>query len=115
MGYYTDHTLQTTNANTSKILSDLYEKMEAGSLDFDTEIFYAVDKYGEFYDSTKWYDYETEMSAISRLYPDVIFELSGKGEEAGDLWKAYFKNGKIQRCPAEITYDEYDENKLEVL
>ncbi|PFE80041.1 hypothetical protein CN333_00155 [Bacillus thuringiensis] len=115
MGYYTAHTLDAKNVDISEILSDLREKMEAGSLDFHTDIFYAVNTNGEYYNETKWYDHETEMSAISRLYPDVIFELSGEGEESGDLWRDYYKNGKIQRCPAKITYDEYDESKLEVL
>ncbi|MBG9520248.1 MULTISPECIES: hypothetical protein [Bacillus cereus group] len=112
MGYCTFYTLDAKNADISNVLRDLREKMEADSLDFHTDIFYAVTISGEYCDETKWYNHETEMSAISRLYPDVIFELSGEGEGSGDLWRDYYKNGKIQRCPAKITYDEYDESKL---
>lgn len=109
------YTLDAKNDVISSILSDLREKMEADSLDFHTDIFYAVTISGECLDETKWYNHETEMSAISRLYPNVIFELSGEGEEGGDLWRKYFKNGRVQRCYAEINYSEYDENRLEVL
>ncbi|MGN4664765.1 hypothetical protein ACTFRP_02525 [Bacillus cereus group sp. MYBK234-1] len=112
MGYYTTHTLNAKNEDISKILSDLREKMEAGVLDFHTDIFYALQMDGNYYDAVKWYNYENEMSAISRLYPEVVFELTGEGEESGDLWRDYYKNGKVQSCITKITYDEYDESKL---
>jgi hypothetical protein len=41
-----------------------------------------------------------------------VFELIGEGEEAGEMWKKYFKNGKLQTCKATITFDRYDESKL---
>ena len=28
------------------------------------------------------------------------------------LWEAYFKNGKVQKSNAKITYPKYDETKL---
>ena len=36
-----------------------------------------------------------------------------KGEDDGDLSNTYFKNGKFQLCGAVITYDDYDESKLQ--
>lgn len=65
-------------------------------------------------DYHKWYDYKDDMKIISLKYPYVLFELSGEGEESGDVWKCYFKNGKYQHCKGEITieYDPYDETKL---
>lgn len=65
------------------------------------------------YDSFKWYNHEEDMLEVSRAFPDTLFELHGEGEEPGDLWRKYFKNGKIQRCPAQITYEEYNESKLQ--
>jgi hypothetical protein len=61
---------------------------------------------------TYWDNYDMDMRGISKDYPDVIFELSGEGEESGDIWKKYYVNGKIQKCKARIVFDEFDEKKL---
>ena len=65
------------------------------------------------YDSMKWYNHDADMLHISRLWPDVVFRLEGNGEEKWDWWVKYYKNGKIQTCRAKITFDEFDEQKLE--
>ncbi|AYK07744.1 hypothetical protein [Brevibacillus laterosporus] len=59
-----------------------------------------------------WYVHEADMVQMSLKFPDILFELTGDGEDTDDLWRKYFKNGKIQRCPAIITYDAFDESKL---
>lgn len=59
-----------------------------------------------------WYDDEKEMAELSKQFPDILFTLSGSGESAEDLWKKYFRNGLVQRAPARIIYDEFDERKL---
>lgn len=63
---------------------------------------------GLFEDTCKWYEHEEDMKKVSSNYPDVIFTLEGEGEEAGDMWKKYFMNGKMQSCKAVITYPEFD-------
>ena len=60
-----------------------------------------------------WYDHEEDVKEFSKKHPEIIFELNGTGEESGDMWIKYFKNGKVQSCYAQITYEPYDENKLE--
>ena len=63
-------------------------------------------------DVFKWYEHNGEMLELSEQFPETVFCLSGKGEESGDLWKSYYKNGKMQYCPARIVFDEFDESKL---
>ena len=64
-------------------------------------------------DSVTWYNHEQDIKELSLLYPDCVFTLYGDGDDSEDMWYKYFKNGKMQACYANITYDEYDEKKLE--
>lgn len=67
---------------------------------------------GNSIDRMKWYDWKRDLLEMSKKYPFVIFLLTGEGEENGDMWKAYFLNGKCQVANAIITYDEFDVKKL---
>ncbi len=60
----------------------------------------------------KWYDWEEEMTAFSVLLPEHFFTITGFGEENGDIWRAYIKNGKIQLTEAKIIFEEFDEGKM---
>jgi len=66
-----------------------------------------------FDDTIKWYNWERDIREYSKRYPEVLFTLSGEGEEPDDLWQAYFKDGKMQHCQAVITYPPFDEEELE--
>jgi hypothetical protein len=68
--------------------------------------------YDPFVKSCKWYNHEVDMRIISKEYPDVVFELHGEGEQAGDMWIKYFKNGLCQVANAIISFDKYDATKL---
>lgn len=59
-----------------------------------------------------WYNYENEMKELSKKFPEALFKLHGEGEENGDIWDKYFKNGKMQVCKAAMTIPPYDESKL---
>ena len=60
----------------------------------------------------KWYECFEDMKDFSLKFPGVVFKMHGEGEERGDFWDAYFKDGKGQDCPADILYPIYDETKL---
>lgn len=101
MGYYTDYKLETNKqVDTDKLVEDL-ESVTGYSWDSSLE------HYG-----IKWYDALDHMKTISTMYPDVLFTLDGEGEESGDIWTAYFKNGKMQYEKAVIQTMPFDESKL---
>ena len=53
------------------------------------------------------------MKTFSEKYPLVLFIISGEGEESGDLWKAYIRNGMMQRAQATFAFEECDASKME--
>lgn len=74
---------------------------------------YAIDEDGDSVQSTKWYEYKKDFVAFSSRYPDIIFIVTRKGEESGDIEKSYFKNGRQWSTKAKIVFDEFDESKLQ--
>lgn len=66
---------------------------------------------GHYY-QIKWYDCRKNMLAVSLLFPEEILIISGEGEEQGDTWQAYFKNGKYIELRPEIVFPEFDESML---
>lgn len=140
MGYYTSHKLivhapEGKPVNEKAILAELKKKntperdaellkqlkdkpLTAGEIIKELreqyeDAFYALTETGGTTDSVKWYDHEQHMREFTKKHPTVLFELSGEGEEAGDFWKEYYLNGKMQHCKGEITFAPYDEKKLE--
>lgn len=67
---------------------------------FDAKAFEELNKISQYnhpcMDEVKWYEYGEDMKSLSKLFPDRIFVLSGVGEEQGDEWKDYFKNGAVK-------------------
>lgn len=83
MGYYTRYELITDHDH------DM-EKFEAAIRE---ESGYGCNM---FEDSIKWYSCEEDMVSVSKRFPDVTFYLQGEGEETGDLWAMWFKNGETR-------------------
>ena len=123
MGYYTRFELTTKNNKykVSEIATYMKKvclkdgkyypfKYELDDYLFDEDVY---DLEFDMTDECKWYDYDQEMLELSRQFPETVFCLYGDGEEGMDVWYKYYKNGKSQYCPAKVTFDEYDENKLE--
>lgn len=100
MGYYTQYSLTSDHPELENEMKVSLRELSGYGFSFD---------YNE---PCKWYDHEKDMKELSKKYPEVRFMLDGEGEESGDLWIKYFKAGKMQFCPAKITYEEFDENKL---
>lgn len=104
MGYYTGYTLKVDPGPAGPIIDDLRRTCE------DAE--YALDANGNQSELSKWYENEQDLREFSKLYPEHLFTLSGEGEEAGDVWKKYFKDGKCQVAKAVIAIAEFNPKKL---
>ena len=59
-------------------------------------------------DSIKWYDCDSDMLTLSRMYPNHIFTLHGDGEEQDDKWQAVYVNGQVTKVYAELIYPPID-------
>jgi len=108
MGYYTRYTLTTINN------SEYWQPEHDEAIKYISEQLegYAINEDGTTSDSCKWYHHEDDMKKFSKKYPDIVFVLDGEGEDSGDIWRLYVKNGKIFKSFANIVFDEYDESKL---
>lgn len=60
-----------------------------------------------------WYSEQEDMVLLSTKFPSVLFAIHREGENNGDMMDTYYWNGKMQICPAIITYDDYDPAKME--
>jgi hypothetical protein len=69
-------------------------------------------EWNPFEEECKWYEHTEDMKKLSLEFPTTLFSLQGEGEEAGDLWRKFFKNGKMQVCKARITFDKFDAKEL---
>lgn len=47
-------------------------------------------------DEMKWYEWEVDMLGLSHMYPALVFQLTGHGEESGDVWRAWFFDGECE-------------------
>jgi len=108
MGYYTHYTGGVSGPQVllDKFNRDAENGAKYGQYDANLDDW----TYGEFFggDTAKWYDWEKDMQAVSSQYPHLLFFLEGEGEEAGDIWKAWARNGKVITVRARIVFDEPD-------
>jgi len=108
MGYYTGFTLNVCCAKTTNV-AVLDEEIER------LDVFDSGDVECGYLGTAKWYDYDKDMLLLSARFPDVLFELTGEGEEREDCWKNYYMGGRVMRGGIEIqvVYHDFDPAKLE--
>ena len=121
MGYYTDYELTVEFYARDKLSGkETYRSLDTLTAE---EISKELDKMGVFdtidliggwcYANCKWYEHDHDMLLLSWKFPDVLFTLHGIGENSDDMWYAYYLNGKMQYCPAQIEYDEFSAQRLD--
>ena len=61
--------------------------------------------------SCKWYNSKEDMIELSKKFPELLFSVDAAGEEPGDLWKAWARNGKYKRIEPEMIWPKVDLDK----
>jgi hypothetical protein len=124
MGYYTKYELSWSGSKQIKeecvscggsgyhIKNDVDAYLDSLEKHLDVNLGGRFPSVDELEDSIKWYDHEIQMRYLSKKFPDAVFTLRGEGEESGDVWVKYFKNGKMQQQKLVVEFDEFDESKL---
>lgn len=112
MGYYTSYTLSWDCGNSKTTWDEVSKEIKSRQNEGQI-LFHGEDGGGDNAEPCKWYEHEKDVAEFSKLYPDVLFELDGAGEDKGDIWRKYFLNGKVQVCEAKITYPKFNKSKLE--
>lgn len=97
MGYLTKFTLTLPEHLTQKQVDFIFDTDCIEETPFSTT-FYGRG-HSRSSECIKWYPehYEKELTQLSKMFPEVLFILDGEGEEAGDLWRMFFKNGLQER------------------
>lgn len=103
MSYYTDYTINIdATLDAEKFTSHVRER---ANYYFDID----VNCNQLTLSGIKWYKWKEDMEHLSSLYPDKTFTVYGEGEEAGDIWRAFVKNGTTIVQKAKLTYDPVPE------
>lgn len=97
MGYYTYFQLKIDGESPDRDkLADDFLRITGYSID-------AMDA-----DTLEWYDCDTDMLGLSKLYPSTILHLWGDGEDSEDNWHAVYCNGEYKRVNAELVYPDIE-------
>ena len=109
MGYLTKFTIKIVTGedpegpSSDKILSELRGSCDA---------LYAVDVMGHSSDSVKWYTMNDDMIKFSKCYPQIVFVVTGDGEEGDHFYRSYFLGGQSYSKKGAISYPPFDATKL---
>lgn len=119
MGYYSSFSLNAYSVDSNgkiigtKMEPALQEAVNAEVEKIDVfEIWDHIDNCWEVGQDT-WYSEQEDMVLLSTKFPTVLFAIHREGENNDDMVDTYYWNGKMQVCPAIITYDDYDPAKME--
>lgn len=112
MGYRTNYTLTVIDPGTRE-RSPRTREVVSILRDENVEAQYSLDEMGFVSgNDSRWYEHEKDMRAFSSRHPDLIFQLDGRGEESGDIWRKYFVEGKMQEARVVIDFPPLDLSKL---
>ena len=116
MGYYTTFELRVQNKE-----QDTPENVQAiqdAIIEQESDNRHVFDNDGQSVWSDggiKWYEYTEHLIEISKKLPNLVIQVDGEGEEVGDIWRAFWKDGLVQEVKRTVIVEDFDEKKLKKL
>ena len=123
MGYYTHYSL-TAHTNFDGVLynsfnipleteKEVMKKLCEVSMIWDeTQVDEWDDPFDMISDDTyKWYDYESDMLNLSRMFPNLWFVLEGHGEEWDDIWRSLYHNGEYEFQCIDMQFPDFNRKR----
>lgn len=111
MGYYSTFEVVDTNMDVEelvKLLNTFDELYWGGSPGWELIFPYGEQVgYIRGYDSTKWYDWVSDLEQLANHYPDLFLIILREGEESPDMSRVIVKNGHAFEQYPEITWPDY--------
>lgn len=105
IGYYTRFKLTVTGETDIDVIGEFRNENDYAEG--------ALDENGRSAGECKWYDCKEDVLELSKKHPNILFLLEGEGEEAGDVWRLYARNGKSCYQKAKMVFEQFDESMLE--
>ena len=102
MGYYTDFTIKVAHGKVD--MEELCDELiRVSEYDMQCDHINGEDMIHPG-DQVKWYGCQEDMVQVSKSFPDAVLLVEGIGEEQGDYWRLYLKNGRDERIGGKIVY-----------
>lgn len=107
MGYYTRFEVSATGFETEELAEFFVFKLNRQSA-YDFSVTVSGTSIAFDTDEIKWYEWETELSTLSRSFPGVTIYVEGHGEEQGDIWRARIRDGESEIVQAKMTFPDFE-------
>lgn len=65
------------------------------------------------YWGVKWYDALKDVKEISKDFPDELIKLEGVGEDHGDYWQFWAKNGLTKYLKGKVVFEDFTTSMLQ--
>lgn len=110
MGYLTNYKVHATGFKDPEE-SEFFEfKLKKESdYHFDAARGRGVLEYAGSLSEAKWYNYDDNLTKLSKAFPHITINIEGKGEDDEDHWRARYRNGESESVRAVIMFPPFKE------
>lgn len=113
MGYATRHKLTILDAAGNVLASDeTPQTNEIWEREVDGSDFTLLEMAGPRASSWQWRTMDEDMAAIARRFPLFVFQIDGKGEDAGDVWRKWWHGEKVAEWHIDPTPPKFNPDDL---